>query len=258
LIKKRGWRSFKAISYFPDEKFWPLLERYANGINNLDFYLAVASFKNEKAALILLERFYELNKLGNISSIEKLDEALMTHYDDVYRDLILMIWEKYKFMNVAMIPKLMAKDPQAATPSFAGGLLQETPIKSIWTENNGYYSRDTILAKMLYAIKQYEGDRLLEVCKFNLDILDFTELEEILNFIKENKLPGFDTLLLGKLNRQNIPYDFYNLTKLLFSYKDPELQRRTIEILQSRRAEWDKGNWTGRFKALFAEYKIEI
>src|SRR5258705_8772331 len=59
-LKKLGKKSFLAISYFPDKDFWSFLETYLPTEETLEFYLAVASFKNSSSTLALTSLFNQL------------------------------------------------------------------------------------------------------------------------------------------------------------------------------------------------------
>lgn len=255
-LKKLGKRSLLAISYFPDESFWPFLENYFEKDKSPELFMAVASFKNAKANQTLSTFFTALANAGNKELVEKLDEALITHYSPHYQDLLLLIWEKYKFIDIAATRSLIADNPQKASAGFAKGLLNSNPFRFI-VVNDEYEFKDSILPLILHTVARYDSDKLPDICSINIKNTDFTDLEIFLKFVRENKIGGLESVLLAKLDQQGIPFDMYALTETILAYNNPDLKQQAVEILKANRS-WDIGNWSEAFRELFKTHHIRL
>ena len=256
-LKKLGKKSFLSISYFPNESFWSFLENYFDKEKSADLFMAVASFKSDKASKALSTFFTQLANSHDTALADNLDRALIKHYCSHYQDLLLTIWEKYKFIDISATRKLIADNPQKASEGFAKGLMNSNPFKFIVFDYE-YEFKDSILPLMLKTVSTFNRDKLLDICSTNINNTEFTDLDIFLKFVRENKIGGLERLLINKLAQQHIAFDIYQLTETILSYNKPDLKHQTIEILKSNKKSWDWGNWSEHFQKLFKTYNIKV
>ncbi len=256
-LKKLGKKSFLAISYFPDKDFWPFLETYLSTEETLDFYLAIASFKNSSATLVLTNLFNQLDKEQKEEQIANLDEALIKQYCSNYQDLLLSIWEKYKSIDLTITAILINENPEKAAKGFAKGLLNDKEFKFLELDYN-WGTKDSILPIMLATIKKYDKEKLADICKINISNTEFLDLEAFLEFIKSNNTQSLTETLIAKLQDQKYPFDIFQLTETLLSFKNPDVNLQVTEILRNNKSKWDEGNWAEHFKKLLKEYNIKV
>ncbi len=256
-LKKLGKKSFLAISYFPDERFWSFLENYFDKEKSLELFLAVASFKSDKSNQVLSTFFTQLADTKDTALVDNLDRALIKHYCSSYQDLLLTIWEKYKFIDISATRNLIADNPLKASGGFTKGLLNNTSFKFIVFDYE-YEFKDSILPLMLRTVLTYDRDKLFDICSSNIKSTEFTDLDIFLKFARENKIGGLEGILVDKLAQQHTAFDIYQLTETILSYNKPDLKQQTIEILKANKTSWDWGNWSGHFQKLFKTYNIKV
>lgn len=256
-LKKLGRESFQAISYFPNERFWSFLENYFDKEKSADLFMAVASFKSDKANEALSTFFTQLANSHDTALIDNLDRALIKHYCSHYQGLLLTIWEKYKFIDISATRKLIADNPLKASEGFTKGLLNSIPFKFIVSDYE-FEFKDSILPLMLKTISTYQNDKLFDICSNNIKNTEFTDLDIFLKFVRKNRIGGLESLLVNKLAQQHTAFDIYQLTETILSYNKPDLKQQAIEILKSNRKSWDWGNWSKHFQKLFKTYNIKV
>jgi hypothetical protein len=259
-IKKLGEKSFAAISYFPNKGFWPFLEKYLPTHDTLEFYHAMASFKDSSATLDLKNIYNRLDRQQKIEQIINLDEALTKYYCNNYQDIIFDIWEKHKVIDYAIADRLIKDNPEKAVTSFVKGLLNNNGLNYYFTAvDSNYEMKDSTLSKMLNLIAVYKPESLSEICKVNVKKTDFFELSAFLKMIKSKNMQSLTDLLIEKLRIEKSPYDIFQLTETLFYFKNTQINLQVIEILKSNKTKWDDdGNWANGFQKLFKEYGIKL
>jgi hypothetical protein len=256
-LKKLGKKSFLAISYFPDKGFWSFLETYLPTVETLDFYLAVASFKNSSATLTLTNLFNQLDKQQKAEQIRNLDEALIKQYCTNYQKLLLDIWDKYKSIDLTITNILINDNPEKAAEGFAKGLLNDKEFNLLELDYN-YGTKDSILPIMLAIIAKYDKEKLVDICKINIAKTEFLDLEAFLKIIKSNNIQSLTETLIAKLKVQKYPFDIFQLTETLLYFKNLDINLQVIEILRSNKPKWYEGNWAEHFKKLLKEYNIKV
>jgi len=256
-IKKEGKEAFEAISYFPNPGFWNLLMKYNGKEMTLDYFQAVASFKNEASLKSLYANYTMLKKTKSIKSIEMLDEALIKQFSPIYKNLIFLIFEDFKTIDYTMTKRLLAEDPQVATKHFVKGLLGNLDYNYLEIDDN-YGAKDSILPLMLDNIKKYQFDKLGIICKKNILNAQFTELTSFLGIIKQYKITECKGLLLSRLKMKNFPFEIYHLSATLLSFNDQQANIKLIIELRKTKKDWNSGNWADSFSELFKEYKIRV
>ena len=252
-LKYLGELSFFAIAEFPDLKFWDFLISYKSEFKSESYLLAVSAFKSEKSAAILTDILKTLNE----ESIPYLSEVITKNYCSHYQTLILSIWEKYKIIDIRAANFLINHIPEKAAISFANTLLLNNDYRFLEFDND-YGQSELILPLILDNIKKYQNDKMLIICKVNVNSTKFTELAPFLTFIKDNKLNETNEAILNRLQQKNIPFEIFHLTETILSFENPNDIEKIVSILKANQEDWDRGNWSEHFRILFKEYNIKF
>jgi len=253
LLIGLGENSFLAISYFPDNAFWNFLLKYKESNRSLDYFIAIASYKNLNAEKLL----YDLYSTCDSIAINSLDEALIKNYCVIYQSLIMKIWENSKTIDLTGTMKLIKDCPNKASFSFAKGLLNTKAYNFLELDSN-YGTKDSIMPLMIETITKYDKGSLLEICNKNIANADFMELSSILDLIKKNHIVGTKQNLLKRLQTKNIPFDIFQISETLLSFKDSNINKKLVIILKEKRNDWDSGNWSGALRELIANNKLKL
>ena len=107
FIIEQGKNSFRAVSVFPDRSFWSFLMGYRSTERSLEYYLAVASYKDANALRILEDMCNDSDL-----HVNGLDEALIKNYCPLYQDLILRLWAEHKTIDITVTRRLIADCPE--------------------------------------------------------------------------------------------------------------------------------------------------
>src|ERR1035437_3174260 len=175
LLIGLGENSLLAISYFPDKAFWNFLLKYKESKRSLDYFMAIASYKNKKAEELLNKIYPTCDSIAIIS----LDEALIHNYCIIYQDLILKIWVDSKTIDLSGAIKLINECPNKSSLSFAKGLLNNKANNFLEFDSN-YGTKDSIMPLLLKNIAKYNKGLLLNICNKNIATTEFMDLASIL------------------------------------------------------------------------------
>ena len=253
FLMQQDRNAFLAISVFPNPKFWNFLLGYSSKEKSLNYFLAVSSFKNSSA----LELLNELYKSCNSEQINNLDKALIKNYCKLYQDLILKIWENNKTIDYTITQSLITDCPEKASLSFSRGLLNDCEFNFLELDSN-YGTKGSILQLMIENIINYNPSLLNEICIKNIKDSKFMELSTILNVVEQRQITKATQAILERLNKRNYPFEIFQLTETLLSFDNTEANMQLVEILKSKRNDWDEGNWSEGFRKLFKENNLEI
>jgi len=253
LLIGLGENSLLAISYFPDKAFWIFLLKYKESNRSLDYFMAIASYRNINAEKLLSDIYSTCDSIA----INSLDEALIKNYCVIYQSLILNIWENSKTIDLTGTLKLINDCPEKASLSFTRGLLNSKAYNFLELDSN-YGTKDSIMPLMIETITKYNKGSLLEICNKNIANGEFMELNSVLNLIKKNHIVGTKQNLFKRLKAKNFPFNIFQITETLLSFKDSNTNKKLILILREKRNDWDRGNWSGAFRELLANNKLEI
>jgi hypothetical protein len=252
-FKKLGELSFLAIAKFPDTKFWDFLVSYKLKFESESYLLAVSAFKSEKSSEILTDLLKTIDK----ESIPYLSEVITKNYCSHYQYLILSIWENYKIIDIRATKLLINDIPEKASISFANALSSNKDYRFLEFDND-YGQSELILPLIFENIKNYQNDKILNICKVNVNSTKFTKLGHFLTFIKDNKLTETNGEILNRLQQKNIPFEIFHLTETILSFKNPNDIEKIVNTLKTKQEDWDIGNWSEHFRNLFKEYNITI
>lgn len=266
FLQKLGPRAFKAISFFPHESFWPLLQRYAAQEGSAELYLALAAFKNEASAAILSRIFYQLDSTKKSDRIKELFRSLNYHFCSHYTPLLITIWDQYKYITLKVAKKLVENDPRVAAKGFAKGLLNNRAyqfLSGYMLDVSGYIldaddlsPTGSILPLMLRTIAEYERDNLLDIYAVNIPNCNIIDLKTFLDFARVNKITGLDSILLNKLTLSTYDSEILFLTETILDISQPATKQEAITILRPKRNVWQTGSHSEDFQKLFETYHI--
>jgi hypothetical protein len=246
-----GERSFSAISVFPDQAFWNLLLSYRDKIRTQEYFQAISSYKTKNSNEVLNEIYSSCDSI----QINHLDEALIKNYNFIYQDLILKIWANYKTIDLTGTKKLLSDCPEKASLPFSIGLSNKKRYNLLELDYN-YGTADSILPLMIENVAYYQKAKILEICKNNIQVTSFMDLVAFLNFVKKNKITGTIETLLSRLKTKNYPFDIFEITETLLSFKNSDVNKELKTILTNNRNVWDSGNWSESFQTLLKENNI--
>jgi hypothetical protein len=245
--------AFVAIAKFPDPQFWDFLISYKLNFESENYLLAVSAFKSDKSSEVLSD----ILKTVNNESIPFLSEVITKNYCSHYQSLILSIWENHKIIDIRATKLLINDIPEKASISFANTLLSGSDYRFLEFDSD-YGQSELILPLIFENIKKYQSDKILDICKANIKSSKFTELSNFLTFIKDNKLTKTSQEILNRLQQKNIPFEIFQLTETILSFKNSNDIDKIVSILKTNKEDWDRGNWSEHFRKLFEGYNIKI
>lgn len=253
LLMGLGEKSLLAISYFPDKAFWNFLLKYKESTRSLDYFKAIASYKNRNAEKLLSNIYSTCDSIA----INSLDEALIKNYCVIYQSLLLRIWENSKTIDLTGTMKLIRDCPEKASLSLTKGLLNSKAYNFLELDYN-YGTKDSIMPLMIKTITKYNKGSLLEICNKNIATAQYMELVSVLDLVKKNHIVETKQNLLNRLTTKNYPFETFQITEALLSFNDSKMNKKLIVILREKRKDWDSGNWSGTFRELLAKNKLEL
>ncbi|MGH1383846.1 hypothetical protein [Kordia sp.] len=256
LILEKGTDAYKAMSYFPNPKFWNFLIKHKATANSFEYFKAIAAFQNDDAVNTLTS-IYKTVRKEKRKGVTNLTKAILELYCPKYKKLSLQIFEETKTINITHLRRLLKIAPEESTPYFVNGLLSDS-------ENNfledyfKFETKDSIVPLLLKNIKKYQPKKIPEICIHNVSSAKFMELTTFLDIIIENKIETAKKPLLQRLQKKTYPFETFHLTRTLLSFEDKSLHKEIKETLLASREKWDRGNWSAAFKELFEKYGINI
>ncbi len=255
-IIKKGKDSFMPISYFPNANFWDFLMQYETKQNSLDYYLAVAAFKNDKSKNSLSVIYNSIEK-DDLESISFLSEAIAKQYYSGYQDLALLLFKNHRTIDLILTKKLIQDCPEKSSKEFSKGLLNNHKNNFLELDYN-YGTKDSILPLILNQIYKYDRKALVSICNKNINSSDFTELGSFLNIVLEKQIIETQATILIRLKEKNQAYEIFHLTETLLSFDSEAANKELTQVLISTQKNWDWGNWSEHFRELLKKYNIKI
>lgn len=249
---QQGKNAFSAIAMFPDTAFWEFLMNYQSEERSLDYFSAIASFRNDSALSVLNNIYKDCDSV----QVNNLAKALINNYCTSYTDLILEIWEKDAIISHTVIEKLIMDAPEKAASSFAKGLLNGK--KYIFISANYFDNGNSIIPMMLDHIFIYNPTLSTELCIENIKRLESFELMELLNIIEKNQMIETIPAILDRLKEKNFAIDIFHLTETVLYFNDSSANAELVKILKARQENWDWGDWSESFKELFEKKQIKF
>ena len=230
--------------------------QYETKQNSLDYYLAVAAFKNDKSK-ISLNTIYNSIEKDDLESISFLAEAIAKQYHYGYQDLALQLFKNHRTIDLSLTKKLIKDCPEKSSMEFSKGLLNNHKNNFLELDYN-YGTKDSVLPLILGHIYKYDKESLVNICNKNISTSDFTELSSFLNIVAEKQITETQATILIRLKEKNQAYEVFHLTETLLSYKNEVANKELTQVLISTQKNWDWGNWSESFRKLFKENNIKI
>jgi len=257
-IIKFGAGNFRAISLFPDTKFWvylmqsyPRLEKDRS--TTQAFLNAVAAFKNTDALKVL----NDIVQYGVIKEIDWLIQyvnvAILNNQAVIYENLIIELWEEYGVIDKVTISYLKEKNDITI---FENGLLNKHKKRYSDYLSHSYHA-DYFLEEMLDLLTQQKSEQLIPIINSLLVTANFMQLPVVTNKVIELKPASSVSILVLQLKAREDTYLKFHILEALLSYQDKNHNSQIVEILKNNR-DWDWGNWSDSFRALLAENDIKL
>lgn len=255
-IKKTKTNSFLAIAEFPHSDFWDFLltfeeDLFTDKFNSVRYLIAIASFENQ-SSLQFLKR-YAIND----EHVSKIHEAITYKRDPFYFDFLIELWERNRIIDLTTLSQIQSQKSNKVLEIVENGLLNFSKELKFRDTVNDYSSRNLILPIMLNILKENKSNELVEIVNKNLMNSEFYELESICNFIVENEMNVSISTVLNKMETEPKAFEMFELTKVILSFEDSEINQRLKLILIKHRS-WDWGNWSNAFRKLLSANNIEI
>ncbi len=248
-----GDKSFRAISHFPNSRFWDMLSGHKDLSRTFDYFLAVSSFKDVNSEKLLSSILMKLSD----KEVEFLCEALASNCTPLYFDLLCNIWEKYKIIDITIAEYLIAENPKKAANSFIKGLLNTKKPKFL-EFNYNYGTKYSIMKLMLQCIIENDESALLNVCKSGIKSSSSQDLSTILDYITEFEFLELTDDLLVLLKQKKYPFEIYHISKTLFSFQNSETNLKLVKILENKKNRWNSGKWAQSFTSLFKKNNVVV
>ncbi len=250
-ILKLDSKGFPAIAQFPHESFWKLLKSYEGTNYSENYFLAITAYKNSESEK-LINRILEKSPPDSIYNLSK---AVMQNYSPVYENILYSIWKKRSLIDHKATKILIESNPKKAADSFTQILSSSNNLRFV-EYNHDYGSNDQILPLMFDVIEKYEKDKLVEICKFQIPISEFTKLAFFLKIVRENNLDECTTSIFEKLNEDIKAFEIYHISETLLSFENENINNKLVLVLKEKEKKWNWGNWSEKFKELFDKNKI--
>lgn len=247
-------KSFEAISIFNDEAFWDFLVTFKNIEKSENYFNAIASYKNESSNFLLTELF---GNKENEAVIKSIFNAISKYYSPKYLELFKTIFQKKGYINVKMVQKLIENNSKEASSIFSQKLLSNDSINVLYDNYNGDELFE-IYPLILSVIKENNTSELEEICINRIQLLDSFSMQAFLETAENENFLKTSAVILEKIKNKNTPYNYFHLSKTIFSFKNEKDVKKVLEILKHNEKDWNYGNWSDAFKVLFENYKVKI
>lgn len=245
-----------AIPENPHPEYWKYLLLHKENFNNsqyeiIQFYSAIASFKNESALDFLNMA------LNNDVNPNFIHYAVSDHYDNIYLDLLINLWIENKIIDLKTLKIMQIKYPNKCKSIIEAGLLKGGPYEFKDSSGVYNYTQELILPEMLNYLNLTRSDRLIEIVNLNLLTNKFTDLDAICIFLRAKKYKESIPYIFQKMKMRPSSFDMYALVKTLLEYNNVNYNKTMKNILLSSN-HWDEGNWSHVFRELLDEHDVNI
>ncbi|KOP36319.1 hypothetical protein DBB36_20820 [Flavobacterium sp. WLB] len=232
--------TYKAIQNFPDAKFFPFLEKnldltlkegfYQN--EWIEFYKAIAAYKNQKALELLSIPFAKAED-QNIKLYHAIYiyDAIWLNKCSLYDALFWKIWQEENHITTDGFMYLVQLDPAKAYELSKRELIPNYQIKNtiaipnvsqgIFTEN----LKESILNFILLNDKPLAYNIIIG----KIDNADFFDFEIYCKKISELKDDIFIEPLFKRLKNEQSPYVYLRIVETLVSFKNDAINKRILE-----------------------------
>ncbi len=226
--------TYIAISYFPNEKFLPLL--HDNLIKALDnslwsdewrnLYKAIASYKNNEALMLLQLPLTQVIKNEYIreTHLESINDALLIYKDPIYEELLWKLWIKENIINLEGFKYLFNRYPT-----------KTLEVTKKWLNNPNKpwdsWKFEKLINEMLNLLLIKNKDLALEIIKTNIkepDVLLFNVFADKITDIEDKSI--FIESLFFRLNNESNPHVYLKIVKLLIAYHDNNINKSILDI----------------------------
>ncbi|MEZ5056309.1 MAG: hypothetical protein R2879_04655 [Saprospiraceae bacterium] len=245
--------TYAAIKEFPSPEFLPFLEKnLKKTLDNTHFstewrelYMAIASFKNEKAVELLKIPFTQVQHQHiRPYHIEFVFEAILAFQDSIYDELLWQIWEEENQTSIDSYKYLLSINPRKAYELTKKELIEGYEV------HNSEFIPD--LNKVEDSENYYEF--LLNVIRANDKELSNKIIAQQIEKANVHILPIFTSKVYGeeifkeplfnRLENASNPHIYLNLIETLIEYKDENINQRIVEV-RKRNANLNK-DWGGK------------
>ncbi len=257
-IKALGKLSFEAISYFPHPEFRDFLNTVSPSDFNYDYFLAVSSYKDNKARKHLKKLYKKYRTPGKVEHTWDFGAAVTHNYIPKYRKLVLQYLEDDGSIQGHLALQFIQESPKKTGKVFLRSLLKHNHIHVI---SDSYWDMDkseSVLYQILEHVAMETGADLTPVCQTQIENSDFTSMEVYTDFARTHGLTGVIPSILKKLETENSAFDIFHLTQTLLSFENKEANIKLSALLSASRKDWDRGNWSESFSELFEQYKLVV
>lgn len=247
-------KAFEAISVFNDEKFWDFLVSYKNKGKSENYFKAIASFQNKKSKDLLNEI---INNKENDTVICKVFKSTSKYYAPLYLDVFKEIFQKKGYLNVKIAEKLIEYNPKEASDIFSKKLLSDNLIYVYYEDYNANELFE-IYPLIISNVQKYNYKDLESICIKRIKILDSFCMQAFLEIAEKEKIVKTSEIILEKIKSKNTAYNYYHLSKTIFSFKNNESDSIVMNILKKNEKDWNWGNWSDSFNELFKTYNLNL
>ena len=251
---------------FPDPKFLPLLER--NLQNILDdalwdsewksLYVAIAAYKNDKAAKLLNIPFTKVvHQYIKKYHLDFIYDAILEHKDRIYDDILWMLWDNNQNITLDGYKYYLKNNPGKTyaytVKELTGNTIKKSkfiPVydESVFTEN--------LEETMLNLVFKNDQDLANQAIIYQIANADANSFPLYAARVHKSKETMFVEPLFKRLRTEDNPYVYIEIVNALISYQDNVINKQILEtrkINPNLNKDWGSKNLDQVLKT----YKIE-
>lgn len=247
-------KAFEAISIFNDEAFWDFLVSYKNKGKSESYFNAIASYQNEKSKDLLNEI---INNIENDTVVSKVFKSTSKYYSPLYLDIYKEIYKKKGYINLKITKKIIEYNAIEASEIFSDKLFSNNGIYVYYEDYNANELFE-IYPLILSLVKDNNYSKLESICINKIKLLDSFNMQAFLEIAENEHFSKTSEVILEKLKNENTAFNYFYLSKTIFSFKNEKDIKTVLEILKHNEKYWNWGNWSDSFNELFKTYNLNL
>lgn len=221
---------FKAIENYPHDYFWPFMQTFGDSLLTAsgysyswdDFYLACASYDDEKSLKVLKAPFKNPDKvLISKRHTDFVTNALSKYPSQLKKELIIQLWkEKYVISNGAF-EFMRDTDPVSTF---------ELTKNYLYNFETAYAERleDRMLHPMIEFMIELDREEAITIITQNLKKIQVNPFEKFAYFSKELKDERFLEPLFYRIENEWNRHLFFEAVDAIIAFEDLTLAKKLI------------------------------
>ena len=231
--------TYKAMSYFPNAKFFPFLKsQLKKTLNNTHYsnewtqlYRAIASYKNQDAQKQLLIPFTNVeHKHIRVYHLNMIFSALKEFKSSFYDVILWKLWEEENKISSKVFNYLSNINSERAFKLIKKSLQSPNELDFAVDSFDNIEEERSLSEQMLDILLEKDRKFGIQIITENIAKSSVHHFPLYANKASEIKDKLFIKPLLEILEREQNPYIYLAAAEVLISYKDKKINKKILEI----------------------------